>query len=128
MKKMKHGILILGLLLGIGTFAFSATTPAGAINVFGNGCSGQAKDAKSVCGNTGNSAASMAKTVINVMLFILGIISVIMIVIGGMRYVVSNGDSSTVTAAKNTILYSVVGLVVAIMAYAIVNFVITSFK
>jgi hypothetical protein len=43
------------------------------------------------------------------------------------RYTVSGGDSSAVTAAKNTILYAVVGIIVAILAYAIVNFVITSF-
>ncbi len=70
----------------------------------------------------------MTKTIVNTMLFILGIIAVIMIVIGGIRYVVSNGDSSAVAGAKNTILYAVIGLVVAILAYAIVNFVVTTFK
>lgn len=66
------------------------------------------------------------KTIVNVLLFIIGAISVIMLIIGGIRYTVSGGDSSAVTAAKNTILYAVVGIVVAILAYAIVNFVITS--
>ncbi len=70
----------------------------------------------------------MTKTVVNTMLFILGIVAVIMIVIGGIRYVVSNGDSAAVAGAKNTILYAVIGLVVAILAYAIVNFVVTTFK
>jgi hypothetical protein len=67
------------------------------------------------------------KTVTNVLLFIIGAISVIMLIIGGIRYVVSGGDSGAVTSAKNTILYAVVGIVVAILAYALVNFVITSF-
>lgn len=67
------------------------------------------------------------KTITNVLLFIIGAISVIMLIIGGIRYVVSGGDSSAVTAAKNTILYAVVGIVVAILAYALVNFVISSF-
>ena len=49
-----------------------------------------------------------------------------MIIIGGIKYVTSNGDSSGVTSAKNTILYAVVGLVVAVMAYTIVNFVLTN--
>ena len=66
------------------------------------------------------------KTIVNVLLFIIGAISVIMLIIGGIRYTVSGGDSSAVTAAKNTILYAIVGIVVAILAYAIVNFVITS--
>lgn len=64
------------------------------------------------------------KTVVNIMLFLLGAIAVIMIIIGGIRYATSNGDSSQTKAAKDTILYAVVGLVVAIMAYAIVNFIV----
>ncbi|HEX7484230.1 MAG TPA: hypothetical protein VF281_03695 [Candidatus Saccharimonadales bacterium] len=68
------------------------------------------------------------QTITNVLLFIIGAISVIMLIIGGIRYVVSGGDSSAVTSAKNTILYAVVGIVVAILAYALVNFVITSFS
>lgn len=67
------------------------------------------------------------QTITNVLLFIIGAISVIMLIIGGIRYVVSGGDSSAVTGAKNTILYAVIGIVVAILAYAMVNFVITSF-
>jgi len=78
--------------------------------------------AATLFGNTG-----IFTTVTNVMLFIVGAISVIMIVIGGLRYVVSGGDTSNVTAAKNTILYAIVGLIVAMLAYAMINFVITSF-
>lgn len=66
-------------------------------------------------------------TITNVLLFIIGAVAVIMIVIGGMRYVLSGGDSSQITAAKNTILYAIIGIVVAILAYAAVNFVIGSF-
>lgn len=68
------------------------------------------------------------KTITNVLLFVIGAISVIMLIIGGIRYTVSNGDSAAVTSAKNTILYAVIGIVVAILAYALVNFVITSFS
>lgn len=67
------------------------------------------------------------QNVVNVLLFVLGAISVIMIVIGGIRYTLSNGDSSAISGAKNTILYAVVGLVVALLAYAIVNFVLGAF-
>lgn len=67
------------------------------------------------------------KTITNVLLFVIGAISVIMLIIGGIRYTVSNGDSAAVTSAKNTILYAVIGIVVAILAYALVNFVIASF-
>ena len=47
-----------------------------------------------------------------------------MIIIAGFRYVISQGDSGAVTSAKNTILYAVIGLIVAIFAWAIVDFVI----
>lgn len=67
------------------------------------------------------------KKVTNVLLFIIGAVSVVMLIIGGIRYTVSQGDQNAVTSAKNTILYAVIGLVVAILAYAAVNFVITSF-
>ncbi|HXH04804.1 MAG TPA: hypothetical protein VNI82_00035 [Candidatus Nitrosotenuis sp.] len=63
------------------------------------------------------------QTVTNILLFIVGAIAVIMLIIGGIRYVVSGGDQSAVTAAKNTILYAIVGIVVAILAYAAVQFV-----
>lgn len=63
----------------------------------------------------------------SVLLFIVGAIAVIMIVIGGLRYVVSGGDASQVQAAKNTILYALVGVIIAILAYAAVNFVVNSF-
>ena len=67
---------------------------------------------------------SIFKTVTNAALFLIGAISVLMLIYGGIRYTVSGGDTKQVTDAKNTILYAVVGIVVAIMAYAIVNFVI----
>lgn len=66
----------------------------------------------------------LIKKVVNLLLWAIGIISVIMIIIGGIRYAISNGDSNQVTAAKNTIMYAVIGLVIAIFAYAIVNFVL----
>jgi multisubunit Na+/H+ antiporter MnhB subunit len=62
-----------------------------------------------------------------VLLFIIGAVSVIMLIIGGIRYTISQGDQSQVTSAKNTILYAIIGLIVAILAYALVNFVVTSF-
>lgn len=67
------------------------------------------------------------RVVVNILLFLLGAIAVVMIVIGGIRFATANGDQSAVTSAKNTILYAVVGVIVAIMAYAIVNFILDQF-
>jgi hypothetical protein len=63
--------------------------------------------------------------IINTALFIIGALSVLMLIYGGIRYTISAGDSKHVEAAKNTIMYAIIGIVVAVLAYAIVNFVIT---
>ena len=47
-----------------------------------------------------------------------------MLIYGGIRYTVSGGESAAVTSAKNTILYAIIGIIVALLAYAIVNFVL----
>ncbi|MCL1839671.1 pilin [Candidatus Saccharibacteria bacterium] len=62
----------------------------------------------------------------NTILFVVGIISIVMLIWGGLRYILSGGDSKKVTDAKNTILYAIIGLIVALLAYAIVNFVINA--
>ena len=59
------------------------------------------------------------------LIFIVGAISVIMIIVGGLKYVLSMGDASSIKGAKDTVLYAVVGLVVAVLGYAIVSFVTT---
>ena len=66
------------------------------------------------------------KQITNTILYIVGIVAVIMLIIGGIRYVTSGGDSKKVTDAKNTVLYAIIGLVVAFLAFAIVNFVISA--
>lgn len=76
-------------------------------------------------GGTGNEDLSAnIIDIVNVLLFILGAVAVIVIVIAGFRFVVANGDSNAVSSARNAILYAVIGLVIAILSYAIVNFVI----
>lgn len=60
---------------------------------------------------------------INILLFAVGVLAIFMIIYGGIRYVLSGGDSGRVKDAKNTILYAIVGLVVAILGYAIVNWI-----
>ena len=73
---------------------------------------------KSIDGDKG-----LIKTVVNVLLWAVGILSVIMIIFSGLRYITSAGDASKTKSAQSTLTYSVVGLIVAIMAYAIVNMV-----
>ena len=123
MQKLKLSIIALFVAAGVGMV--SAPTYVAA-------CSSAAdcvQDGVDDAGGTGSkvSLGNLIKTVVNVLLYILGAIAVIMIVIGGLRYVISGGDASQVQSAKNTILYALVGIIVAILAYAAVNFVVNSF-
>lgn len=70
-----------------------------------------------------NISGSTVTRVVNFMLYAVGIIAVVMLIWGGISFALSAGDSAKVTKAKNTIMYAVIGLVVAIMAYAIVAWV-----
>lgn len=81
----------------------------------------------SVCASASpkDDLGAIIKQITNVMFFIIGAIAVVMIIYSGIRYTTSAGNPAGVTAAKNSLIYSIVGLVVAILAYAIVNFVVT---
>ncbi len=79
------------------------------------------------CGDNAANGPSLPATVtnaINILLFIIGVAAVIVIVIQGFRFVNSDGDSSQVSKAKNGIIFAIIGLVVAFMAYALVNFIL----
>lgn len=76
--------------------------------------------------NTGATKAlpDTIQQVTDLLLFILGAVSVIMLVVGGFKFVTSNGSPEQVKSAKNTIMYAIVGIVVALVAYAAVKWVI----
>ena len=67
------------------------------------------------------------KNITNILLYMLGIIAVVPIIIGGMKYVLANGDASKIKSSKDIIMYAVIGLIVAIMAWGIVSFVVDRF-
>lgn len=78
-------------------------------------------------GGTNKTVEGTFRTVANVLIFIVGAVSVLMIIIGGLRYTLSAGDQSAITAAKNTVLFAVIGVVIAVVSFAIVNFILTRF-
>ena len=63
---------------------------------------------------------------INGVIAVLGLVCVIVIIIGGINYMTSSGDAGKVKKAKDTILYGLIGLVICVLAFAIVNFVISN--
>lgn len=125
MKKTVKAV-ILGLLM-IPMLLLSASTAVGAT------ASTEIKKGADVV-NTGSSCLFTNDTCkdgivtkgINTALFVIGALAVIMLIYGGIRYTISAGDSKQVEAAKNTILYAIIGIVVALLAGAVVNFVLTN--
>jgi hypothetical protein len=59
-----------------------------------------------------------------ILTIVIGVAAVIAIIIGGLQYITATGDPSRINEAKNTILYALVGIVVAIIAQSIIVFVI----
>lgn len=108
--------VLLASIASLPTYALSLSLQDGANSAKGT------DQVTNIFGTTG-----VFNTITNILLFLVGAISVLMIIIGGFRYVVSGGNATSVSAAKNTILYAVIGIIVAILAYAVINFVISSF-
>lgn len=81
---------------------------------------------ESVATGRTTSLMSTLSVIINVALGIIGFVAVVMIILGGVQYTTSAGDAAKVTKAKNTILYGIVGLVIALLAFAIVNFILSN--
>lgn len=121
LKNVLAGLLIVpALVLGVAAFA-PVATPVSAQSSIQNGAGSTNSDSfvQSLDGDNG-----VFKTIVNTALYIIGAISVLMLIYGGIRYTLSAGQTANVEAAKNTILYAIIGIIVAVLAYAIVNFVL----
>lgn len=101
--------------------AGASMIPTYAASSIQNGINRVAKDG----GLENKNIEGTVTNVINIFLYIVGILAVVMIIVGGVQYTTSAGDQAKVTKAKNTILYGIIGLVVSVLAYAIVNFVLS---
>lgn len=71
-----------------------------------------------------NSYQGLVPNIINTLLWVLGVVSVIVIIAGGLRMTISSGNAEAVNGARRAITYAVVGLIVAMLGLAIVNFIL----
>jgi len=107
------------LRLGIGALVF-APVPLLA------GTSSQCAGVEATGGSCSGSALSgRVDDVINTLFYVAGAIAVIILIIGGIRYITSTGDQARIKTSKDTILYAVIGIIVVILARAIVEYVVT---
>ena len=127
-QKLARGLLLIpALLLGMSIVVpvASAACNPGDLSISGgaNCAQGRSQPANLFSGDN-----SIFRRITDILLFLVGAISVIMLIIGGIRYVISGGDQNQVTSAKNTILYAIVGIVVAFLAFAAISFVTTQLQ
>ncbi len=114
----------------IAVFGFAVALPAAttfAYDPLAVTCDGGANSDNEVCKNRTENANTLIPLLINVLLYIVGALAVVMVIWAGISYTTSAGDAAKVTRAKNTLTYAIVGLVVAFIAYAIVNWVLQLF-
>lgn len=122
---IKKLLFILGATVLVGLFV---ATSADAVNVINDACQ-QGANGRQLCQAKDENIekSGFASDLTNTLLYILGAIAVIAIIIGAIRYTTANGDASQIKSAKDTVMYAVIGLIVAILAWGIVNFVVGRF-
>src|SRR5262249_2747760 len=76
------------------------------------------------CGDNGKQFATVITNIINLLLIIIGVVAVIMIIVAWFNFITSGGDSNKVAAAKNSIIYAIIGLIIVAFSEIIVHFVI----
>jgi len=124
MKKIKV-LLAAVAVLALGVFVFAPVETASALDPLATICADNPES--EVCKSKEDDANVLIGVLVNTLLFIVGTLSVIMIIAGGIFYAISNGDAGRIAKAKNTIVYAVVGLIVSLVAFAIVNWVLDIF-
>jgi hypothetical protein len=139
LQKLKTLILSASLLFAfLGPVALTTGTSYAQLdsqNIHNSLCNGsnidlnnatQTAGANTCPANTGTNVTNIIKTVINVLSVLVGAIAVVMIIFGGFRYVTSAGNDTGVAAAKKTILYALIGLVIVAFAQVVVHFVLNN--
>lgn len=123
MKKILVALFV-GLMsvVGLSGSAMAVTCPPGSVNSTANSIAecniDQSQGTQDLMGT--------AQGAINVVIGIVGLVAVVVMIIGGVYFILSQGDAAKIARAKNTILYGLIGLGVALLSYAIVNFVLKS--
>ena len=129
MNLIKKLTALMGLSLLIATagpaIPANAALFEGSVNQACQGTQLEESDSSSCDGTrTDNRVADILRLVLNIFSWVTGVIAIIMIIIGGLKYITSGGDSAGVNSAKNTLLYAVIGLVIVAMAQILVRFVV----
>ncbi len=112
-KKIITGVVSLSMIIAVGipTLALAQSKE-------------DIKQGVDITGTESTSVDKAVKSAIDILSVVVGVIAVIMVIIGGLKYVTSNGDSNSISSAKNTIIYALIGIVVVAIAQSVVRFVL----
>jgi hypothetical protein len=125
MKYIRLYMLTIALFLGIGGVLLAPVALAASTSPQSTVCTTLGSNA--ACSSTpanGVDISNLAVDIINILSIVVGVVAVFMIIIAGIRFITSNGDSNNVSSARSTIIYAIVGLVVVALAQVIVQFVL----
>ncbi|MBQ9020123.1 hypothetical protein IJ096_02270 [Candidatus Saccharibacteria bacterium] len=120
-------VLVSAGVLGLSLPASAVTCPDGSV-ISGTDLSRCGDESGKRLGgsNNENNLMSTLNVIINVVIGIIGFLAVAMIIYCGIQYTMSAGAADKVKSAKDTIMYGIIGLIVALLAFAIVNFVLSN--
>jgi len=128
MKRFLITLLAIVCMLGIGVNSAFAVEPYE--DVSDDICASLSPDIpnyEAICGGGGEDELMLnVKNILNTVYFWVAIVAVIAIIIGGVKYMTSQGDANKVKAGKDTLLYAIIGLVVVLLAFSITNFILRS--
>jgi hypothetical protein len=131
--KLFNSLILVSVVVGLLAVVFAPiVNNVSAFDPVEDACStAEARKNSSVCkDNTGDNTLTgkdgILTKAVNILSILIGVAAVIAIIIGGFNFVVSGGDSAKVASARSTILYAIIGLVVAFLAQAIVLFVLSN--
>lgn len=112
-------VFSLGVLSSAPTYADS--------NICDSGAAPEVLEAAGCTSGSSDALPNIIITALNAVIGVAGLVAVIFVIVGGFNYMTSSGDPGKIKKAKDTILYAVIGLIICVLAFAIVNFVIKNF-
>ncbi|MEO7364524.1 MAG: pilin [Candidatus Saccharimonadales bacterium] len=125
---MKKLLLVISLVIGLAAVSLAPATVLAAPNLSTTAaCAGLTQiDASQDCSTGGqNGLTGIVSAAVKILSYIVGIAAIIMVIVAGLKYIASGGDSGKISSAKNTLVYALIGLAIAALAQFLVHFVLS---
>ena len=126
MLRKKIKLAIISLCLFLSSCVSTVPVIASGATFKDDACSGlsQLNGGSSCNKGASKSLDGLIKAIINILSIVVGLAAVVMIIVGGLKFITSNGDSNAVASARSSIMYAVIGLIIVAIAQVLVHFVL----